>query len=104
MKLRGTSYEWKSSGKKALGVIAQEVEAVLPELVHTDDKGMKSVAYTELIPVLLEAIKEQQLLIQKLTADVATGKASVKALTDALALQQETIDSLNDRLTALENK
>ena len=104
MKLRGTSYEWKSSGKKALGVIAQEVEAVLPELVHTDDKGMKSVAYTELIPVLLEAIKEQQLLIQKLTADVATGKASVKALTEALALQQKTIDSLNDRLTALEKK
>ena len=51
-----------------LGVIAQEVEAVVPEVVYTDDKGFKSVDYIKLTPVLIEAIKEQQKEIEELKA------------------------------------
>jgi len=47
-------------------VIAQEVKKILPEVVTTDANGVNSVAYNELIPVLIEAIKEQQKEIEYL--------------------------------------
>jgi len=43
---------------KQLGVIAQEIEPIYPELVKTDDKGYKSVDYARITPILIEAIKE----------------------------------------------
>tara|TARA_B110000879_G_scaffold15269_1_gene18830 strand:+ start:40 stop:435 length:396 start_codon:yes stop_codon:yes gene_type:complete len=50
-----------------VGVIAQEVEAVLPELIlESPDDGFKSVAYSELTAVLINAIKEQQEIIEDL--------------------------------------
>src|SRR5262249_44104738 len=45
---------------RQVGFLAQEVEGVLPELVHTDAQGYKSVAYINLVPLLVEAIKTQQ--------------------------------------------
>lgn len=53
-----------------VGVIAQDLEAVLPEAVNTDKDGYKSVNYRSLIPLLVEAIKEQQALIERLTARI----------------------------------
>jgi len=66
--IRGVSFEWKSSEyqDKGLsdgehyGVIAQEIEKVLPEIVEEGPNGDKAVSYIELIPILTEAIKEQQ--------------------------------------------
>lgn len=59
--LRGVSFEWKNdnadTGQK-MGVIAQEVEKIFPDLVTEDEKGYKSVSYTQLVGVLIEAIKE----------------------------------------------
>ena len=43
-----------------IGVIAQEIEKIIPEVVITDSNGIKSVAYGNLIGLLIEAIKEQQ--------------------------------------------
>ena len=68
--LRGVSYT--KDNKKSIGVIAQEVEKVLPEVVitgNTEDK-FKSVDYGRLTAVLIEAIKEQQEQIETLTAKV----------------------------------
>ena len=62
--LRGVTFE--KSLQPSLGVIAQEVEDVLPELVKTDSDGMKSVAYGNMVGVLIEAIKEQQRQIDEL--------------------------------------
>jgi hypothetical protein len=60
MKLRGVFYERRSQpGERRVGVIAQEVEEVLPEVVYTDDDGTKSVSYGSIIGLLIEAIKEQ---------------------------------------------
>ena len=57
--------------RQATGVIAQETEKVLPEVVHNDDNtGYKSVAYGNIVGVLIEAIKEQQLQIDELTEQV----------------------------------
>jgi len=49
-----------------VGVIAQEIEAVVPELVQTRDSGYKAVKYDKLTALLIEAIKEQQNTIEKL--------------------------------------
>jgi len=50
------------------GVIAQEVETVLPEVVETDEKGIKTVSYGNMVGLLIEAIKEQQNEIERLRA------------------------------------
>ena len=62
--LRGVNFE--KDGRHSTGVIAQEVEEVFPAVVHTDADGMKSVAYGNITGLLLEAIKEQQILINSL--------------------------------------
>ena len=66
--LRGVSYDWIDSGSSEVGVIAQEVEAVVPDVVSTNDQGIKSVKYGNLVGVLIEAIKEQQQRIEALEA------------------------------------
>ena len=49
-----------------VGVIAQEIEAILPELVTTRDTGYKAVKYEKIVALLIQAIKEQQIQIQNL--------------------------------------
>jgi hypothetical protein len=58
--LRGVYFDMKANpGKRKTGVIAQEVERVLPEVVSTDpEDGIKSVAYGNVVGLLIEAIKE----------------------------------------------
>ena len=62
MNMRGVSYT--KQAEKGIGVIAQEIEKVLPEVVT--DGEYKSVAYGNIVGVLIEAIKEQQKQIDKL--------------------------------------
>jgi hypothetical protein len=68
LKLRGVYFNRLNSEKRNLGVIAQEVEDVLPEVVFTDETSeqMKSVAYGNIVALLIEALKEQQEQIDKL--------------------------------------
>ena len=54
-----------------MGVIAQEVETVLPEAVSEDKDGYKWVDYTKLVPLLIEAVKEQQAEIEALKTEMA---------------------------------
>lgn len=56
--LEGVNFVWKNTGREDYGVIAQQVQRVLPELVHTGMDGYLSVNYVGLIPVLIEAVKE----------------------------------------------
>ena len=57
MGISGVSFKWKSDKSRAVGVIAQDVEKVLPEAVSIDGKGMKIVSYDTLIPLLIESVK-----------------------------------------------
>ena len=67
MKMRGVFFERNAEpGERRVGVIAQEVEEILPEVVYTDESGMKSVSYGSIIGLLIEAIKEQQKVISNL--------------------------------------
>ena len=64
--LRGVSFDWIADGSSEVGVIAQEVEDVLPDVVNTNEDGIKSVKYGNIVAVLIEAIKEQQAQIDQL--------------------------------------
>jgi hypothetical protein len=64
--LRGVSFDWIDNGGSEIGVIAQEVEAVLPALVNTNDQGIKTVKYGNMVAVLIEAVKELKAEIEEL--------------------------------------
>ena len=79
-RLRGVNYEWRQDefpemnfpeGQR-IGLIAQEVEKVIPELVNTAADGYKSVEYANLVAVLIEAIKEQQKQIEELERRISS--------------------------------
>ena len=69
-KLSGYEFDWNDKQETYqghdVGVIAQEVEKVLPEVVTTRDNGYKAVKYEKIVPLLIEAIKEQQKQIEEL--------------------------------------
>jgi hypothetical protein len=76
-KISGNTYDWKSELKDVhgydgsdVGVIAQEIEAVLPELVQDRDNGYKAVKYDKIVALLIEGIKEQQTQIHSLTLEI----------------------------------
>lgn len=66
--LRGVNFTWKEDGKPSIGVIAQEIEKVLPELVNSGEN--KSVNYNGLIGVLIEAVKELSAEVESLKSQL----------------------------------
>ena len=100
--LRGVSYDWKrdefakknfSEGTQ-IGVIAQEIENVFPELVHTDTEGYKSVSYSNLVAPLIEAVKElkqQNESQQALTETLQKQAKSQQVLIETLQKEIEEI-------------
>lgn len=94
-KLNGVSYNWQNQSfpeknfptTRQLGVIAQDVEKVIPEVVSTDSKGSKAVNYQSLTPVLIEAIKEQQDTIKK-------QNDKIEALSRKLELMEQKLNRL----------
>lgn len=87
LKIQGVTFTWDQEVEAGLppgpqiGVIAQELEQVFPELVHDSPDGFKVVDYPTLTPILVEAIREQERHISEL---------------------EEQITTLEERLTALE--
>ena len=65
--LRGVSYTNLTDNSDSVGVIAQEVELLIPQVVTTDQDGLKGVAYTNLIGYLIESIKELNTKVENLT-------------------------------------
>tara|TARA_R110002153_G_scaffold113806_1_gene256237 strand:- start:180 stop:857 length:678 start_codon:yes stop_codon:yes gene_type:complete len=72
----GVYFNWKQKEEKRVGVLAQQVQKVLPEVVSEDNKGYLNVDYGGLVPLLIETVKEQN----------------------------SKIEDLNNRITLLENK
>jgi len=93
-KLRGVSYTWKNKEYKELkfkegqdlGFIGQEVEKVIPEVISKDDKGILSIAYSNIIPVLVEGIKElkrnQSEKVEELSFRLNLVTENLKTMTD----------------------
>ena len=88
-RMRGVTFDWRRDEfvnknfekETQIGFIAQEVEEVIPEFVRTDQEGNKSVTYANVAALLVEAIKDQQIIIEQ---------------------QQATIDAVNAQLAQLE--
>lgn len=103
MKLQGVSYHWRRKKfarlhfpkGKQIGLIAQSVEKVFPQVVKTDKSGYKSISYGSLVSVSVEAIKEQQKIIQKQSQRI--NKQEQK-----LARQREMIRSLTQKLAGIQ--
>ena len=107
--LRGVIYDWKRKDfpemnfkqGKDLGLIAQEVEKVLPELVNTDEKGFKSVQYSHLVSVLVEAIKEQQKQIETLKAEVSDKDNKVQNNENRIKTLESSVSTLSSQMQLL---
>lgn len=88
MQLNGVSYYFKKeefkdknfNNNKQVGLIAQEVEKIYPELVQTDLEGFKSIDYAKLTPILIEAIKELKQQNDTLKEDNLQLKTSIQKL------------------------
>jgi hypothetical protein len=87
--LRGVRYDWTESGEADVGVIAEEVAEVLPELVAFEEDGQaRGVHYGKLVSVLIEATKVQQ--------------SEIEAKTQTIEGQRDEIEALKDRMDRLE--
>lgn len=83
VQLHGYHYIWKNADSEKgvqTGVIAQEVQAIFPELVKEDPNGLLSVNYSGLIPVMIESIKEQQQQIDQQQMQIDELKKMVEML------------------------
>jgi len=97
--LKGKKYEWKdningaptsaplSGGRKVIGLIAQEVKRVLPEVVVSDKNGFLSLNYTDMVPVLIEALKQH----------VEATKAEKTEIQDSISELRAKVDELSQR-------
>jgi Chaperone of endosialidase len=72
LRLRPVYFDWKATGKHDLGLVAEEVGQVIPEVVAYEQNGQdaRSVDYGRLTALLVEAIKEQQAEIEELKAEI----------------------------------
>ncbi|MEY8847654.1 tail fiber domain-containing protein [Psychroserpens sp. XS_ASV72] len=101
LQLNPVSYHWKKhpDQPKSLGLIAQDVQTIIKEIVHeaeNEDKTL-SVSYVELIPVLIKAIQEQQDIIDN-------QRQTIKNQEQANTNQSQMLQALLERVEALENQ
>jgi hypothetical protein len=68
--LNPVSFDWKNTKNKSYGLIAQEVEKILPTIVHQKPDGTKTINYIEIIAFLIQAIKEQQKQIDDINTHI----------------------------------
>ena len=98
LNIDGKTYTVKKNGAQKIGVLAQEIQEVFPELVSEDKEGMLSVNYQGLIPVLINALKEQEEKIVKQQTEIN----HLKAQETKLLSQEKRIESQEERLKSLE--
>ena len=65
-KLRGVYYNLLNDNKRSIGLIAQDVESIIPEVVYTNSDNTKSIAYGNMVGLLIESIKELMIKVKKL--------------------------------------
>jgi hypothetical protein len=110
-RLQGVSYDWNRaafpergfSSRPQIGVIAQEVEQVLPELVSTDAQGLKSVNYTGFIPVLIEGMKQQATQLDEQGERLAKAENKLGLVEERLFKAEEQFIKLDERVGKAES-
>ena len=104
--LRGISFAWNQANDSAMagthfGFVAQEVESVLPDIVDTEPSGLKTLANTEIIPFLVEAIKELKLQVDSLASSsrIGSGNTQVIELESDIILYQNAPNPFSNETT-----
>jgi hypothetical protein len=93
--LRGVSYELEANGKHEVGVISEEVGAVVPEVVSWDEDGKNAagVDYSRLTALLIEATKEQQNLIHDQAEQIRAQQAEITRLASQVRAIQASLET-----------
>ena len=107
LKLRGTSYNWRVgeiegrsfSNEPQIGFIAQELREIYPELVSENEDGYLSVNYSQLIPVLVEAIKEQETIIAAQQQELTTQQQISDARYEAVVARLNALESMGSKVS-----
>ncbi|AHF00118.1 hypothetical protein THITH_09840 [Thioalkalivibrio paradoxus ARh 1] len=101
-RLRGVRFTWKESGQASLGLIAEEVAEVFPELVTRGDEGglVEALNYSALVPVLIEGFKTQQAELTSYQAEVAAQRDQIDRLERRLA----ELEAIEVRLSQIEGR
>jgi hypothetical protein len=94
-RLRGVSYDLKAGGNHKIGVIAEEVGTVVPEVVSWDKDGKdaQGVDYGRLTALLIEAMKEQQSLIHEQQAQIRAQQAQISRLAREVKAVRASVNS-----------
>jgi|HubBroStandDraft_6_1064221.scaffolds.fasta_scaffold04525_4 hypothetical protein len=100
--LRGVSYDLKENGKHEIGVIAEEVGAVVPEVVTFEQNGKdaRGVDYSRLTALLIEATKEQQREIRQERAILRAQTAAIRDLKSQLQVTRQTLLKVKAQVAA----
>ncbi|MEX0987976.1 MAG: tail fiber domain-containing protein, partial [Bacteroidales bacterium] len=101
--INGVYFDWNTEDydqkgfneNRQIGFIAQEIEEVLPELVETDEQGYKSVDYSKITAVLIQAMKEQQTEID----DLRKENLKISELEEKLQLMEERLIILDNLIS-----
>ncbi len=103
--LQGLYYFWRTnefiekefSHERQIGFAARDIEKLYPEIVQTDSNGYKAVDYGRLAPVLVEAIKEQQLQIEELKQREASMQQMISDQQQQLSRLTTMVEELLDK-------
>ena len=105
-RLRGVSYDLKDSGKHEIGVIAEEVGQVVPEVVSYEKNGKdaRGVDYSRLTALLIEAVKQQQKQITQQQNQIRKQQRLAKAQQLEISKQQRLITTQQYEISGLSGK
>jgi hypothetical protein len=103
--LRGVSYDLKDSGKHEIGVIAEEVGQVVPEVVSYEKNGKDAtgVDYSRLTALLIEAVKQQQKQVVAQQKQIALQQSQIRKQQRLVTTQQHEIAGLSRKVGVLES-
>ena len=112
IQMQGVNYKWRkdlpqNEGQletNQFGLIAQELEKIVPELVHTDNQGWKSVEYSHLVPLLIESIKEQQAEIESQKITINSQQKIITASADDINLLKNITKELAAKITSISDE
>ncbi len=103
LKMQPVSYNWKQDGKSKIGLIAQDVQALVPEVIEGKEtpKEYLGMNYAELVPVLIKAIQQQQEIISKQEKKLQSNDEQHNRLVTQQATLRAELDALKARFMEL---
>jgi hypothetical protein len=102
--LQGVSFKWKTNNQENIGLIAQDVEKIIPEVVVTDDKGYKAVAYQNLVALLIEGVKEQQKTIETQSATITKLSIELNTVKEERVQTQKQVKQMQGDLSDISKR